>query len=107
MRRLLPRLPLLLALAGISGLSIGCGDDAKKPAAQTAEKALGINPQEQKTTTTKTNDVTEVVETKVIENKTGKVVSDTKQITPVEITEKTAVRKDVQVKVGETKTTGK
>jgi len=105
MRRLLSRLALSLVLAGVSGPLTGCGDDSDKPAAKTAEKALGVSPQEQ--TTTKTNDVTEVVETKVIDNKTGKVLSDTKQITPVEITEKTDVKKNVDVKVGETKSTGK
>jgi hypothetical protein len=107
MRRLLSRAALSLALAGASGLLIGCGDDSHKPEAQEAEKALGVNPQDQKKTTEVTRDVTVVDETKVIDNKTGQTISDTKKVTPVRVTEETNVKTDVDVKVGETKATGK
>jgi hypothetical protein len=107
MRRLLPRAILSLSLFAALGLMNGCGDDSKKPEAQTAEKALGINPDAEKKTTTETREVTEIKETKVIDNKTGVVISDEKETTPVKVDKVTNVKTDVNVKVGETKTTGK
>jgi hypothetical protein len=108
MRRLLTSMTLSMALAGTFGLLTGCGgDDSKKPDAQTAEHALGISPQEQKKTSEVTRDVTVIKETKVIDNKTGQTISDTKEATPVRVTKETEVQTDVNVKVGETKATNK
>jgi hypothetical protein len=107
MRRWLPRVILSLAMAGVTGLIGGCHDDSGKPEAKEAERALGVNPNEQKKTTEVTRDVTEVVEKKVIDNKTGQTISDKVTTTPVRVTEKTEVKKDVEAKVGESKTTGK
>jgi len=107
MLRSISQLPLILALSISPVLLVGCGDDSHQPAAESAEKALGINPDPQKKTSTVTRDVTEVKETKVIDNKTGQVISDTKEVTPVKINEVTNVNKDVKVEVGDTKTTGK
>jgi hypothetical protein len=107
MQRLLSRLSLLFVLAAASGLVIGCGDEANQPAAKTAETALGINPEGEKKSTTETRDVTEVKETKVIDNKTGAVISDKREVTPVKIDKVTNVKTDVNVKAGETKSTGK
>ena len=107
MRRLFYRGSLFLALAGLSGLLVGCGDDSNKPAVQSAENAVGINPNEPKKTTTETRDLTEVKETKVIDNTTGAVISDKKEVTPVKIDKETTVKTDVKAEVGSTKTTGK
>jgi hypothetical protein len=107
MRRFLPRATLSLTLFAALGLLNGCGDDSKKPAAQTAENALGIDPNAQKKSTTESRDVTEIKETKVIDNKTGVVISDKKEVTPVEVDKVTNVKTDVKVKVGETKASGK
>ena len=51
--------------------------------------------------------MTEIKETKVIDSKTGVVISDKKEVTPVKIDKVTNVKTDVNVKVGETKATGK
>ena len=107
MRRSLARMTLCLTLAGAPGLLTGCGDDAKKPAAQSAENALGINPEGAKKTTTESREVTEIKDTKVIDNKTGVVISDKKEVTPVKIDKETNVETGVHVKVGETKSTGR
>jgi len=107
MLRPIAQLPLILALSVSPALLVGCGDDKHQPAAESAEKALGINPDPQKKTSTVTKDVTEIKETKVIDNATGQVISDKKEVTPVKIKEETNVNKDVKVEVGDTKTTGK
>jgi hypothetical protein len=107
MRRLISQVWLSIALVGISGLVTGCGDDSKKPAAQSAENALGINPEGVKKSSTETREVTEIKETKVIDNKTGVVISEKKEVTPVKVDKVTNVQTDVTVKVGETKTSGK
>jgi hypothetical protein len=107
MRPTLFRVIQPLALFAALGLMNGCSDDSNKPAAQSAEKALGINPDAEKKTTTETREVTEIKETKVIDNKTGVVISDKKEITPVKVDKVTNVKTDVNVQVGETKTSGK
>jgi ABC-type uncharacterized transport system auxiliary subunit len=107
MRRLFYRGSLFLALAGLTGLLTGCGDDSNKAAVQSAENAAGINPNEPKKTTTETRDLTEVKETKVIDSKTGAVISDKKEVTPVKIDKETTVKTEVKAEAGSTKTTGK
>src|SRR3954468_22460789 len=107
MLRPIAQLPLILALIVSPVLLVGCGDDKHQPAAESAEKALGINPDPQQKTSTETRDVKQVQETKVIDEKTGQVLSDKKEVTPVKIKVETNVNKDVKVEVGDTKTTGK
>jgi hypothetical protein len=107
MRRMFSRAMLSLTLLAAVGLLNGCGDDSNKPAAQSAEKALGINPDSEKKTTTESREVTEIKDTKVIDNKTGVVIGEKKESTPVKIDKVTNVKTDVNVKVGETKTSGK
>jgi hypothetical protein len=97
----------LVMLLGTLGMTlVGCRDDANQPAAQSAENALGVQPNKatEKTTET-TSDVTVIKDTKVIDNATGKTISETKEVTPVTVTKAKEVKTDVKVKVGETKTT--
>jgi hypothetical protein len=105
-----PRLALAAALAlpGALAMLSGCHNDASTPAGQSAEAAVGVKPG---STSTKTVDMKRDVvveeEKKVIDAKTGEVLSDRKTDTPVSITQTREVKTDVKVNVGDEKKTGK
>jgi hypothetical protein len=104
-RSILPRLALAASLAAPASLTVlpGCTNEADLPAARTAEQAVGVQPGRETGTAEKsTHDVTVVKETKVIDNTSGKVISETKESTPVTITERKRVTNDVKVDVGKT-----
>lgn len=107
LRLKLTRLSLAAALAA-PGLISGCGgDDAKTPEAQEAQKATGVKSADgTEKTSQKTRNVIVEKDVKVTDPTTGEVLSETKESTPVKITEQTKVVKDVKVDVGDTKTTG-
>jgi hypothetical protein len=108
-----PQLPswrALLIAAASAALPMGpsgCGDDSKTPEARTAEDALKIDPKGSDNSTEKTRNVIVTKETTVKDAKTGRVLSDKVESAPVTITQKTEVKKNVRVDVGETKETNK
>lgn len=109
MRRLIQTLAVCLFASGALGLLAGCADEATNdPAAATAQEALGITPgnESQKTVET-TTDVIVVDKKQVIDPKTGEVLSEKTQTTPVTIQKEKEVKTDVDVKVGETQSTVK
>jgi hypothetical protein len=92
-----------LAAPGATAALTGCQNEANTPEARTAEQAVGISPKTEKSTAVEaTRDVTVVKDTKVIDNATGETISETKQSTPVKITQQKEVRTDVKVDVGNT-----
>jgi hypothetical protein len=93
---------LSFALPTILG---GCHDDSARPEARTAERAVGIDPERSKRSTTVTRDVNVITDVKVQDPKTGRILSEKVERAPVKITEET--RKDVKVEVGETRATAK
>src|SRR5262245_31253318 len=105
-----PRLALAAALAlpGTLVALAGCNDEANTPAGQSAEQAVGVKPG---STTSKTVDMKRDViveeEKKVVDARTGEVLSDRKTDTPVTITQTKQVTTDVKVNVGDEKKTGK
>ncbi len=109
MRRLIQTLAVCLFASGTMGMLSGCGDDAKNdPAAATAREALGITPGNEREKTVETRaDVDVVEQTKVIDRKTGEVLSEKTKSTPVTIQREKEVKTDVDVKVGETQSTVK
>ncbi|MBV8077204.1 MAG: hypothetical protein JO284_12435 [Planctomycetaceae bacterium] len=98
---------LTAALAGVSGLMTGCGDDSGKPEAKIAEEAVGIQNQREKKSSEVTRKVDVVEEIMVKDEKTGEILSKKKAVTPVVIKKETAVSTDVNVKVGDTQSSGK
>ncbi len=109
MRRLIQTLAVCLFASGAMGMLAGCGDDAKTDSdAATAQEALGITPGSDREKTVDTRaDVDVVKETKVIDRKTGEVLSEKTESTPVTIQREKEVKTDVDVKVGETQSTVK
>jgi len=102
----LSRLSLAAALAA-PYLIAGCGNEANTPEAQTAEQAVGVKPDKEGEKTVKTTrDVIVEKDTKVRDQKTGQVISETKESTPVKIVEEKKEVTNVKVDVGDTKTTG-
>ncbi len=109
MRRLIQSLAVCVFTGGALGMLAGCQNDAKNdPAAATAQEALGITPgkESQKSVET-TSDVDVVKQTKVIDKKTGEILSEKTESTPVTIHKEKEVKTDVDVKVGETQSTVK
>lgn len=107
MKRFLRPLLLTAALAGVSGLMTGCGDDSGKPEAKIAEEAVGIQNQRDKKSSEVTRKVDVIEEIMVKDEKTGEILSKKKEVTPVVIKKETAVSTDVNVKVGDTQSSGK
>ncbi len=102
----LPRLTLAAALtlpAAFAGLS-GCHNDAETPAAKSAEEALGIDPNGSRSNRTVTDkrDVIVQEEKKVLDAKTGEVLSDKTVSTPVTVELQKSEKSNVKVKVGDT-----
>src|SRR5947209_19869533 len=88
MRRFFHPLMLSAVIIGMAELTAGCGDESKNPDVQVAEKAVGVRPgaADNKTVET-TRDVHVIKDTKVVDDKTGKTLSETKKSTPVKITQ--------------------
>ena len=109
MRRLIQTLTFCLVAGGAMGMLAGCQDDAQNnPDAATAQEALGITPGDERQKSTETTaDVEVVKQTKVIDKKTGEVLSEKTESTPVTIQREREVKTDVDVKVGETQSTVK
>ena len=109
MRRLIQTVALCLFASGAMGMLAGCQDEAENnPDAAAAQEALGIAPgNEREKTIEKTTDVDVVKQTKVVDKKTGEVLSEKTETTPVRIQKQTEVETDVDVKVGETQSTVK
>ena len=109
MRRLIPDPGVCLFASGAMGMLAGCQDEARNnPAAATAQEALGITPGDEREKTIETTaDVSVVKQTKVIDKKTGEVLSEKTESTPVTIQKEKEVKTDVDVKVGETQSTVK
>ena len=109
MRRLIQTLAICLFASGAMGMLAGCQDEASNnPAAATAQEALGIPPGDEREKTIETTaDVEVVKQTKVIDKKTGEVLSEKTESTPVTIQKEKEVKTDVDVKVGETQSTVK
>ena len=107
MNHFLRPLSLAAALAGVSGLMTGCGDDSGKPEAKIAEEAVGIQKQRDKKSSEVTRKLDVLEEITVKDEKTGEILSKKKAVTPVVIKKETAVSTDVNVKVGDTQTSGK
>jgi hypothetical protein len=104
-RTTFPKFLLAASLAAPATLAalVGCSNDADTPDARTAEQAVGVQPRRDTTKSVEaTRDVTVVKETKVIDNATGEVLKDTKEATPVKITQEKKVTTDVKVDVGKT-----
>lgn len=76
----------------------GCQDSGENQAASAAQKALGVDDSKAKTKPTRVD--YEVVE-RVIDPKSGKVLSEKKTVTPVEV--QVEIKKDVEADVGETR----
>jgi hypothetical protein len=96
---------LSAVVIGATGLTSGCTDDSAKPDAKIAEKAIGITDDKTTKPLETSRDLQVVKDTKVIDTKTGKTLSETKETTPVEITKESKEKVNVDVKVGETKAT--
>jgi len=108
MKRMLNPLAVLAILGGAVGMLAGCQDDKHDPAASTAQEALGVKAgNERERTVESRQDVSVVKDTKVIDNKTGEVLSEKKEVTPVTIQKDKEVKTDVKVKVGDTQSTVK
>jgi hypothetical protein len=106
MRRFFHPLLLSLVVIGMAELLSGCNRESDNPDAKTAEQVLGVPPdRHEKQTAEATRDVTVVKDTKVIDDKTGQTIGEKVESTPVKITEQKREKTDVDVKVGETKTT--
>ncbi len=104
LRSTLAPLSLAFALTATSFLT-GCGNETDTKEAQVAEKATNINPENATTKTVKqTRDVIVEKDTKVKDAKTGEILSDTKESTPVKIVETKEEKTNVKVDVGDTKT---
>ena len=102
-RTTVPKLLLAASLGAPASLFAlaGCSNDADTPAARTAEQAVGVQPRRDTTKSVEsTRDVTVVKDTKVIDNATGEVIKETKEATPVKITQEKKVTTDVKVDVG-------
>jgi hypothetical protein len=95
---------------GWAGLGIvaagltGCHNETEDRAAQTARDALGVETKDE-TAKTQTRQVLVQEETKVVDPKTGETISQKTKVTPVTV-ERT-IKTDVDVNVGESKTTPK
>lgn len=105
MRHLVRFSLLSIVVMGAAGLVLGCSNEANNPDAKTAENALGVHNDKVTKSAETTRDVTVIKDTKVIDNKTGQTISETKQETPVKITEETQEKVNVDVNVGATKST--
>ena len=105
MRRFFHPLLLSVLVIGIAELTSGCSEETKNPDVRIAEQAVGVKPEqgEQKTVQT-SRDVIIEKDTKAIDAKTGEVLSEKKESTPIKVTEQKSVKTEVDVKVGETKT---
>ena len=102
MRSLFPTLALASALVA------GCGGgESNNPDVKIAEQAIGAPTENQdaKKTVETTRSVTVVKDTKVIDNQTGKTISEKVEKTPVTITKEKSEKTDVNVKVGDTTAT--
>ncbi len=104
MKNRLMRIGRLACLVGAAGLLAGCSArEESTPEAKVAQEALGIkNTKEVETNTKVDRSVIVEQETKVIDPKTGAILSDTTKTTPVTITREKEVRTDVSVDVGKT-----
>lgn len=108
MRLSVTRLDIASAGLAIVATFGGCSDESRTPAGQSAEQAVGVQPGEKSTETVATRrDVIVEEEKRVIDAKTGEVLSDRKTDTPVSITEKKELKTTVQVDVGTPKPNGK
>ncbi|MHC5539293.1 hypothetical protein ACYOEI_13830 [Singulisphaera rosea] len=98
--------PFLLSIAviGMAEALSGCSRESSNPDVQAAESAVGIDPnKERHISEEKTRDVTVVKDTKVIDNQTGKTISEKSESTPVKITEQKSEKTSIDVNVGDTK----
>jgi hypothetical protein len=91
---------LCVVAAGLAG----CHNESEDRAAQTARDALGVQTKDE-TAKTQTQQVLVEQQTKVVDPKTGETISQKTTVTPVTV-EKT-IKTDVDVNVGETKTSPK
>src|SRR4051812_33448386 len=109
MRRLIQTLAVCLLASGATGMLAGCQDDASKdPAAATAQEALGITPgKESEKSVEKSTDVIVQDTKKVIDAKTGEVISEKTKSTPVTVQQAKEVKTEVDVKVGQPQSTVK
>lgn len=95
---------LSIAVIGLAEFLSGCSHESSNPDVRAAESAVGINPDtDRHTSQEKTRDVTVVKDTKVIDNQTGKTISEKSESTPVKITEEKSEKTSIDVKPGETK----
>ena len=94
-----------VVVIGTTGLISGCADDSAHPDAKVAEKAIGITDDKTSQAVETTRDLQVVKDTKVIDTKTGKTLSETTESTPVKVTKESKEKVNVDVKVGETKAT--
>ncbi len=94
------------ALLGISGLLAGCSADENTPEARIAEDALGVEPVDgiQRTTEVQ-RDVLVNKRTQVVDQKTGEILSESSESTPVTVKKEREVQTGVDVNVGETRVT--
>jgi hypothetical protein len=91
---------LCLVAAGLAG----CHDESEDQAAQTARDALGVQTKDE-TAKKQTREVLVKKTTEVVDEKTGEIISQKTEVTPVKV-EKT-IKTDVDVNVGETKSSPK
>ena len=100
--------PTFPTLALASALLAGCGGgESNNPDVKTAEQAVGIPTETKDGTRTveTTRKVTVIKDTKVIDNETGKMLSEKVEKTPVTITREKSEKTDVNVNVGDTTAT--
>ena len=89
-----------------SGLLPGCSNDENTPEAKIAAEAVGVEPTDgTKKTTEVQRDLDVYVEKKVVDHKTGEVLHDETQVTPVTVKQEKQVKPDVDVDVGESQAT--
>lgn len=88
-----------------AGLPMGCADDADHPDAKIAERAIGITDNKTTKAEETTRELEVVKDTKVIDRKTGEVLSETKESTPVNVTKESKEKVNVDVNVGKTQAT--
>ncbi|HEX8200421.1 MAG TPA: hypothetical protein VF590_08035 [Isosphaeraceae bacterium] len=88
----------------VAGALVGCQNEAEDQAAQTAKDALGV-PIKDENAKTQTRELIVEKQTKVRDAKTGETISEKTEVTPVQV-EKT-IKTDVDVNVGETKSSPK
>ena len=103
MIRTIRSLALGLGVVGASTLLAGCSHDENTAEGRLATEAAGIDSTEGSKQVTETSRDLEVIRTeKVVDPKTGEVLSDKESVTPVTVSKEVKVTKDVDVQVGDT-----